>query len=330
MDRQQPRNDGRIWLYSDGVYRWSYQKDLVRNRFEFNYVLKVIVLVFSLSWALIVGTLMMSGAGDLGDAFALVTAICLGGGLVTVAIMLLVRRLSINARGGTDVVCYEMGEGGLRQVLSDKAQKIDQALETMVAVSSLVSSNVAAVSRGNDAVAGTHPNITGYADVRRIRVYPRYDLVDVTLKGNYKCRVFAHPEDLEFVRDYIAARAPERVSRDAVRDPGERRGDALRRLALSALLSLALLAGLIRANYSLFMSRGFMLPGHWAFGGDVVLYRSLGLRYIKVRNAIATTEAGIVDHMELDPATAILGFVVLWAVIFGLMCLAARRRSGRD
>ena len=322
----QPREDGRVWLYSDGVYRWSYQRDLYRNRFEHNYVLKIVGLVFGLSWALFVGMLLVMGGDDMGWVYALVSAICLGGWLVTAGILLLVWRLSANARSGVDVVCFEMGEGGLRQVLSDQAQKADQALETMVTVSGLVSGNVAAASRGQDVVAGTHPNITSYADVRRIEMFPQYDLVDVTLKGNYKCRVYAHPEDLCFVRDYISAHAPQRVAAEAALEPEERRGGAVRRALLAMLLSLALIAGSIWVNNRLFMSRGFMLPGGWTFGGDVMLYRGLGLRYIKVRNALAAAEAGIADHMELDPFTAALGFLALWVLLYGLLSLAARLR----
>ena len=41
-------DDGRVWLYSDGVYRWSYRRDLYENRFEHNYVLKIMALVFGL------------------------------------------------------------------------------------------------------------------------------------------------------------------------------------------------------------------------------------------------------------------------------------------
>jgi uncharacterized BrkB/YihY/UPF0761 family membrane protein len=37
-----------VWQYSDGVYRWIYEKDLYRNRFETDYVLKVMALVFGL------------------------------------------------------------------------------------------------------------------------------------------------------------------------------------------------------------------------------------------------------------------------------------------
>ena len=97
-------------------------------------------------------------------------------------------------------------------------------------------------------------------------------------------------------------------------------------LLLAMLLSLALIAGSIWVNNRLFMSRGFMLPGGWTFGGDVMLYRGLGLRYIKVRNALAAAEAGIADHMELDPFTAALGFLALWVLLYGLLSLAARLR----
>jgi len=141
-------------------------------------------------------------------AFAITTGICLGGGLLAAGIVLLVQHLSANARGGVDVVRYEMGEGGLRQILSDKTRAVDRKLEAMTAVSGAVSGNVAVAMRSGEIVSGTHPNITSYADVRRVAVHPRYDVIDVTLKGNYKCRVYVRPEDMEFVRNYIESRAP--------------------------------------------------------------------------------------------------------------------------
>ena len=201
-----------VWLYSDGVYRWVYEKDLLKNRFEINYILKIVALVFGLSWVLIAGAFLFAGLRDAGWAFALVTAICLGGGLLTVGIIMLVQRMSAKSRGGVDLVGFEMGDSGLRQIRSEKAEKVDSALERMTAVSGLISHNIYAATRSNDVVAGTHPDITSYADVRRIKTCPKYDVIDVTLKGNYKCRIFARGEDLNFVRDYIAERAPRDIT----------------------------------------------------------------------------------------------------------------------
>lgn len=201
-----------VWLYSDGVYRWVYEKDLLRNRFEINYILKIVALVFGLTFVLIVGLLLAAGLENAGMAYAIVTGICLGGGLLTVGIVLLVQRMSAKSRGGVDLVGFEMDDSGLRQIRSEKAEKVDSALEWMTAVSGLVSHNVYATTRSKDVVAGTHPDITNYADVRRIRTHPKYDVIDVTLKGNYKCRVYARGEDLTFVRDYIAERAPRNIT----------------------------------------------------------------------------------------------------------------------
>jgi len=196
-----------VWLYSDGVYRWAYEKDLHRNRFEINYILKIVLLVFGLSWVLFAGMFLFMGMRDAGMALAITTAICLGGGLLTVGIVLLVQHLSANARGGVDLVCFEMDETGLRQILSDKAMAVDQKLERMTAISGMISGNMAVAMRSQQIVSGTHPNITSYADVRRVSVHPKYDVIDVTLKGNYKCRVYVRPEDFDFVRTYIESRA---------------------------------------------------------------------------------------------------------------------------
>jgi hypothetical protein len=44
-----------VWLYSDGMFHWIYEKDLYKNRFETNYVLRIMILVFVLSWLLMMG-----------------------------------------------------------------------------------------------------------------------------------------------------------------------------------------------------------------------------------------------------------------------------------
>ena len=201
-----------VWLYSDGVYRWAYEKDLYRNRFEINYLIRIVLLVFGLTFVLLAGTFLAAGLDNAGGAFAIVAGICLGGGLLTAGIVLLVQRISARSRGGVDVVGFEMDESGLRQIRSEKAEKVDRALERMTAVSGLASRNGYAAMQSSQIVADTHPDIKSYADVRRVAVHPRYDVIDVTLKGNYKCRVYARGEDLNFVRDYIVARAPGNIT----------------------------------------------------------------------------------------------------------------------
>lgn len=205
-------NAREIWLYSDGVYRWAYEKDLVKNRFEMNYNLKIVSMVFGLTWVLLIAVILLANMPGSGMAVAITTAACLGGGLLAAGIMLLVQRLSAKSRGGTDVICFEMDDDGLRQILSDKAAGVDRALSVMTALSGAVTGNSYAMTQSDRIVAGTHPNITRYGDVRRVRVCPRYDVIDVTLKGNYKCRVYAKGEDLDFVRDYIAQRVPRNVA----------------------------------------------------------------------------------------------------------------------
>ena len=201
-----------VWLYSDGVYRWAYERDLYKNRYETNYILKIVLLVFALTWAAILGMLLVliGGVGG-GMVVAITSGICLGGWLLTAAIVLLVQRLSAGSRGGVDVVRFEMGEQGLRQIRSGASERADRAMETVTAVSGLASGNAYAALNSREIVSGTHLDIVSYADVRSIKVCPKYDVIDVTLKGNYKCRVYARGKDLDFVKNYIVFRASGRI-----------------------------------------------------------------------------------------------------------------------
>ena len=185
-----------VWQYSDGVYRWIYEKDLYRNRFETDYVLKIMALVFGLSWVLMGGVMLAIGAGAL--PFAIVTAICLGGGLLTVGIVRLVHFSSARSRNGVEVIAFGMNDDGLSQIHYDDARKAEDVVERMLLTAS--------ATQGENPMKAGGYGVTLFRDVRRMALHPKDDLIDLTLKGNYKCRVYVRPEDFVFVREYIRRR----------------------------------------------------------------------------------------------------------------------------
>ena len=185
-----------VWQYSDGVYRWIYEKDLYRNRFETDYVLKIMGLVFGLSWVLMGGVMLAIGAGAL--PFAIVTAICLGGGLLTVGIVRLVHFSSARSRNGVEVIAFGMNDDGLSQIHYDDARKAEDVVERMLLTAS--------ATQGENPMKAGGYGVTLFRDVRRMALHPKDDLIDLTLKGNYKCRVYVRPEDFVFVREYIRRR----------------------------------------------------------------------------------------------------------------------------
>ena len=185
-----------VWQYSDGVYRWIYEKDLYRNRFETDYVLKIMALVFGLSWVLMGGVMLAIGAGAL--PFAIVTAICLGGGLLTVGIVRLVHFSSARSRNGVEVIAFGMNDDGLSQIHYDDARKAEDVVERMLLTAS--------ATQGENPMKAGGYGVTLFRDVRRMALHPKDDLIDLTLKGNYKCRVYVRPEDFVFVREYIRQR----------------------------------------------------------------------------------------------------------------------------
>ena len=190
-----------VWLYSDGTYRWAYERDLVRNRFETNYVLRVIMLVFGLSWAVFMGIMLTVDMGRSGPmVFGITTGICLGGGLVTVGILRLAHIASARYRGGVEVIGFAMNEEGLRQIHYEGTQSAGEVMDRLA---------LATPPGSIRGVGQTQPNgfgVTLFSDVRRMELHSKYDLIDLTLKGNYKCRVYVRKEDFDFVRDYIGQR----------------------------------------------------------------------------------------------------------------------------
>ena len=188
-----------VWLYSDGVYRWVYARDLTWNRFEANYVLRIVILIFAISWVTLTGICVVASRGAAaGMAFAITTGICLGGGLISAGVYRLANRAMADAQGGVDLIGFQMSEEGVRQTHS--AGKLD-ANALMVKMLQ----DAGAIDDGGQMRPGGF-GVTRFQDVRRMNVHPRYDLIDLTLTGNYKCRVYVRPEDMDFVKDYIEKR----------------------------------------------------------------------------------------------------------------------------
>jgi hypothetical protein len=186
-----------VWLYSDGMFHWIYEKDLYKNRFETNYVLRITILVFVLSWLLMMGVLLGVGVDpeDGLPAFGIITAVCLGGGLLTVGIVRLAHLSSARHRNGVEVIAFGMNDDGLRQFHYDDARKAEDAVERMLLAAS--------ATQGAGLMKAGGLGVTLFRDVRRMGLHPKDDLIDLTLKGNDKCRVYVGPEDFGFVRDYI-------------------------------------------------------------------------------------------------------------------------------
>lgn len=190
-----------VWLYSDGTYRWVYEKDLLRNRFETNYVVKVIMLVFGLSWLVFMGIMLTVDMGRSGPmTFAITTGICLGGGLITVGILRLAHIAAARYRGGVEVIGFAMNGDGLRQIHYEGATSTGEVIDRLALAPPPGSAPGEGPARPNGF------GVTLFADVRRMNLHPKYDLIDLTLKGNYKCRVYVRKEDFDFVRDYIGER----------------------------------------------------------------------------------------------------------------------------
>lgn len=188
-----------VWLYSDGMYHWIYERNLYTSRFETNYVVKIMALVFSLSWLVMAVTMLAVGAGggNVWMGFGIVTAVCLGGGLLTVGILRVASLATAKSRGGVEVIGFTMNDDGLRQFHYEGVRTAEEVAERMM----LAAGN----ARAEDVMQPGGFGVTLFRDVRRMDLHPGQDLIDLTLKGNYKCRVYVRKEDFDFVRDFIGA-----------------------------------------------------------------------------------------------------------------------------
>jgi len=122
----------------------------------------------------------------------------LDGGLLTVGIVRLVHLSSARNRNGVEVIAFGMNDDGLSQIHYDDARKAEDVVERMLLTAS--------ATQGENPMKAGGYGVTLFRDVRRMALHPKDDLIDLTLKGNYKCRVYVRPEDFVFVREYIRQR----------------------------------------------------------------------------------------------------------------------------
>ncbi len=194
-----------IWLCPDGVYRWTYNYDLLRNPTVMFTVWKVLgislgaVVVLELIFKLFNG---IDGAADLlgiGEPILILVGILLVLsllGYIVVGIMY----------GWKYQVLFEMTEDYVSHIQMPKQFEKAQALGWLTAAAGAAAGSPGTMGIGMNA-ASRNSMTTELKNVAVLKVRPRRDTIHVDLKLD-KNQVYAEAADFAFVEQFLKTHCP--------------------------------------------------------------------------------------------------------------------------
>lgn len=190
-----------IQLCSDGVYRWFYSFDMLKNPTLLFTILNAMALTIAILF-LGVGIIDLIVGNDFPFSFKIMFFILLGAlfmGLLAYGILALLW-------GGSYLVTFEMDEKGvLHKQLPRQAKKVQNA----ALVGLLMANSIGQVSAAAAALQSGE-KYSSFSSLRTVKVWRRRDTIKLNALLD-RNQVYALPEDYDFVMDYILAHVPERV-----------------------------------------------------------------------------------------------------------------------
>ena len=213
----------RVTLFDDGVYRWSYDLDMWRNRYLLQQIVRILCIALGIPTLIIAAMvlrtvlkhpglardeIMFFIRGDL-LALAVVGGIWIG----TVILTLIVYAVCAAVMRGTWRLCFEMDDSAVALIPSAAAKKRNGTLATIasaVEIAALLAGNsdhsLRSASRAlrNANESGT----TRFDSVRRVKLLVDLDLIDLRQLFGMN-QIYVNAEDYPFVRDFILERVRE-------------------------------------------------------------------------------------------------------------------------
>ena len=196
----------RVTLHEDGVYRWSYDMNMWRNRFMLKHVLKIL----SAMCALLSFTMLAAfGPGRLTPlGLALVFALPAG---ALFAMTLLIYFICAMATRGNYHLRFEMDERTIALIPSTATKQRNHSLATIARIAGMAAGQRNKAYRVSSTLGAVgSAGKTAFADVTRIRQYPDDDVIDLREWFGMN-QIYVPKEDYAFVRDFMLARIPEKA-----------------------------------------------------------------------------------------------------------------------
>ena len=202
----QPAPTANIRMGEDGVYRWSYSFDMLKNPVLLFTIWKVLAIAVGVTWLLVLLMEVFDGGfDDFGGflKFSMVFVFVLLGFLVVGLIAYLILA---SIYGWRYQVIFEMDDKGVthRQMPAQFGKAQALSLIELLTAQGLTGAGAAilAGSKNESSVA--------FNKLKSIRTLRRYQTIKVNERMEH-CQVYAKQEDFDFVLNYILEHAPKGI-----------------------------------------------------------------------------------------------------------------------
>ena len=215
----------RVTLFDDGLYRWSYDMDMWHNRYLLGLIIKILCIALGIPTLFVAVNVLKNALPVLergmtetmlfihGDLLSLtiISGIWIGSILLT----LIIYAICAAVMHGVWHLCFEMDESSVALVQSAETKARNSTLAAVAAVVEIAAlftgkSNRSLHASSSALRTANESGITSFDSVRRVRLHPDYDLIDLRefLGMN---QIYVELEDYPFVRDFILERMKERA-----------------------------------------------------------------------------------------------------------------------
>lgn len=187
----------------DGVYRWIYEYDMLRNPTLLFTIWKVLGMAFCVPLIIAVGADFFND--DL-TMESLMTSFALFGGLYLLFVVMGAFAYLIVAFqwGWKYMVLFEMDDEGITHIHMQKQFKKAEAIGWLAAMAGVVSGNISTTGAG--LLAATHDSLRStFSKVKKMKVNRRRHVIKLNEILN-KNQIYAEDEDFDFILDYIKGR----------------------------------------------------------------------------------------------------------------------------
>lgn len=189
---------------SDGVYRWVYEFNMLKNPMILLTVWKIFALILAGMWAFF-GLLNLR---DMSFAEAFLTeakALALPAAILLV-LSLMGYAILAGIYGWKYCVLFEMDEEGVRHIQMEKQFKKAQAVGWLTAAAGLAAGKPGAAGAGLLSAAKNESS-TRFSAVRKMKAFPSMHTIKLDSPMNHN-QIYAEGEDFDFVLEYISRRVP--------------------------------------------------------------------------------------------------------------------------
>ena len=199
-----------IYLCDDGVYRWVYEFDMLRNPVILFTVLKVLALSAAIAFAIVAIGVLLSGnythtEMSSYDVRNLKIVGCVLMGCILFSYLLVAAR-----KGYKYCVLFEMDEDSVKHTELPKSYKKTEVLNQITTLVGAITGNLSAMGAGILANSKRF-SLSNFLSVKSVEVLRNYHTIKVNelLEKN---QVYAEKEDFDFVLNYILEHVPSEVA----------------------------------------------------------------------------------------------------------------------